>query len=127
MATHNDVGKWGEEYATQYLKGKDYLILDRDWRPGKGLVDLDIVCLTPDRRTVAFVEVKTHSKQEITDPEEAVDIRKMRHLGRAADTYVKIRDIVEELRFDIITIIGEENDPHPQLEHIQDAFNPLLI
>lgn len=66
-------------------------------------------------------------QKEITDPEEAVDLRKMRHLGRAADTYVKIRDIVEELRFDIITIIGEENDPHPQLEHIQDAFNPLLI
>jgi len=127
MATHNDVGKWGEEYAAQYLKGKGYLILDRNWRPGKGLVDLDIVCLTPDHRIVAFVEVKTRSKEEITAPEEAVDIRKMRHLGRAADTYVKIRNIVEELRFDIITIIGKENDPHPQLEHIQDAFNPLLI
>lgn len=86
MATHNDVGKWGEDYAAQYLKGKDYLILDRNWRPGRGLVDLDIVCLTPDRRTVAFVEVKTRSKEEITNPEDAVDIRKMRNLGRALPT-----------------------------------------
>lgn len=127
MAEHNDIGKWGEDYAEQWLRGQDYIILDRDWRPGKGLVDLDIVCLTPDRTTVVFVEVKTRSKEEITNPEDAVNIRKMRNLGRAADIYVKMKDIVEELRFDIITIIGEANCPHPQIQQIQDAYNPLLI
>ena len=32
MAAHNDLGKWGEQVAADYLAGKGWKILHRDWQ-----------------------------------------------------------------------------------------------
>lgn len=127
MAKHNDLGKWGEELAADFLTKQGYVVVDRDWRYGRSKIDIDIVCKTPDLRTVVFVEVKTRTADEILNPEDAVDVRKIRHIGRAADEYVKMYDIVEDLRFDIIAIVGSEGGNDNQINHIEDAFNPILV
>lgn len=127
MAEHNVLGNWGEDYAADYLQKNGYVIMERDWTYGRSKRDIDIICKTGDQTTVVFVEVKTRATEEVTDPEDAVDIKKMRHIGRAADEYVKSHDISEKLRFDIITIIGRKNSKNIILKHIEDAFNPLLI
>lgn len=127
MAEHNDLGKWGEEYAAVYLQKQGYVILDRDWRYGRSKSDIDIVCKTPDMRTVVFVEVKTRATEQILAPEDAVNVQKVRHIGRAAHNYVQMYDVVEELRFDILTIIGRKDSDDIQINHIENAFNPLLV
>lgn len=127
MAEHNDFGKWGEDYAAEYLKGKGYIILERDWTFGTSKRDIDIICKTSDLTTVVFVEVKSRGSADVTSPEDAVDVRKMRHLMVAADEYVKSHDISEELRFDIVAITGKRNSKQVIVNHIEDAFNPLLI
>lgn len=127
MAEHNDLGKWGEDYAVEYLRHEGYIILERDWRNGRSKRDIDIICKTADRTTVVFVEVKTRSREDVARPEDAVNIRKIRNIGQAADQYVKNNNVVEELRFDIIAIVGRMGDCNVKLEHIVDAFNPLLI
>ena len=127
MAEHNDFGKWGEDYAAEYLQKKGYIIMERDWTFGRSKRDIDIICKTSDMTTVVFVEVKARANDDVTSPEDAVDIRKMRHLMVAADEYVKSHDISEELRFDIMTIVGKRNSKQIKVNHIEDAFNPLLI
>lgn len=127
MAEHNDFGKWGEDYAAEYLKGKGYIILERDWTFGRSKRDIDIICKTSDLTTVVFVEVKSRGSADVTSPEDAVDVKKMRHLMVAADEYVKSHDISEELRFDIVAITGKRNSKQVIVNHIEDAFNPLLI
>lgn len=127
MAEHNDFGKWGEDYAAEYLRKKGYIIMERDWTFGRSKRDIDIICKTSDMTTVVFVEVKARADDDVTSPEDAVDIRKMRHLMVAADEYVKSHDISEELRFDIVTIVGKRNCKQIKVNHIEDAFNPLLI
>ena len=127
MAEHNVLGSWGEDYVTEYLQKQGYVILERDWRYGRCKVDVDIICKTPDRHTVVFVEVKTRTTDDITDPEDAVDMRKIRHLGRAANQYVTMNDIVEQLRFDIVGVVGHKDCAEIQINHIEDAFNPLLV
>ena len=127
MAEHNDFGKWGEDYAADYLQKKGYILLERDWTYGRSKRDIDIICKTPDMTTVVFVEVKSRGKDDVTDPEDAVDRKKMRHLMVAADEYVKSHDISEELRFDIVAIIGKRNSKQVKVNHIEDAFDPLLI
>lgn len=124
MARHNEMGKWGEDVAAAYLRQKGYVICERDWRSGKR--DIDIIALTPDSLTVVFVEVKTRLPDSATAPEEAVDAVKIRNLCVAADNYVKMYGVEEELRFDIITVVGTRGC-EPRIEHIEDAFNPLLI
>lgn len=124
MAEHNNLGKWGEEKAAQYLQHHGYTIRDRDWRYGHR--DLDIVAVTEDQTMLVIVEVKTRSNNEIEEPEEAVDRKKIRNLMRAANDYVKLFAIENEVRFDIITVVGK-NDSDIRIEHIEEAFNPLLI
>lgn len=124
MARHNDTGKWGEELATEMLRGKGYNIIERDWHSGHR--DIDIIARTPDSRTVVFVEVKTRTQDIIMRPEDAVTEKKIRNIGLAANNYVKMFDVVDELRFDLVTIVGE-NPKVAKVEHIADAFNPLLF
>lgn len=124
MARHNELGKAGEDFAASYLEHAGYGIIERDWRQGSR--DIDIVARTEDGTTVVFVEVKTRSSDAIVRPEDAVDARKIRNLGRVADAYVKERAIWDELRFDLINIVGTAPENF-KLEHIIDAFNPLLV
>ena len=124
MAEHNELGKWGEDEAALYLEDEGYVIIDRDWKIGKR--DLDILALSPDGKTLAVVEVKTRSGDEYQQPKEAVDGRKMRNLAIAANAYVKEHQVDKELRFDIISVVGVGHQVE-HLEHLKDAFNPMLI
>ena len=127
MAEHNELGKWGERYVEAFLRRKGYVILERDWRHGSSLCDIDLICKTADETTIVFVEVKTRSADDITLPEDAVTPNKMRRLGRAADNYVKMNDITEDLRFDFVALIGATGSDEVEINHIEDAFNPLVI
>lgn len=123
MAKHNNTGKWGEDLAADYLREKGYEIIERDWRYGHR--DIDIIARSPDLRTIVFVEVKTRATDVITKPEEAVDRRKIRNIGMAANTYVKMLNVLDELRFDVVSVIGGTKET-AQVEHIVDAFNPCM-
>ena len=91
MAAHNELGKWGEETATQLLRDKGYTIVDRDWRSGHR--DIDIIARTPDGATLVFVEVKTRTKDDVTRPTDAVDMKKIKNIAHAANHYVKKNNI----------------------------------
>ena len=123
MAEHNEVGKWGEEVAVNYLHKKGYTIRECDWRSGHR--DIDIIAISPDQRFVVFIEVKTRTTDDVAAPEDAIDSRKIKNLGYAANAYVKLNQIVLDLRFDIITIVGN-NQSEPLIDHIEDAFNPMF-
>lgn len=126
MAQHNDIGKWGEVMAAEYLRKKGYTIRDTNWRCGHR--DIDIVALDENLQTVVFVEVKTRSANYVQRPEEAVNREKIRNIGLAANAYVKLNRISRELRFDIVTVVGSENGSEPPIvEHWEDAFNPMLV
>ncbi len=125
MAAHNELGKWGEEQAVAYLKRHGYFIRNVDWRYGHR--DLDIVALTPDTRTLVFFEVKTRTTTELSKPEDAIDRNKIRNIGYAANSYILQNNIVIDARFDIITVVGSVQQGEPMIEHVEDAFNPLLL
>lgn len=124
MAKHNDLGILGEQIAMEYLINKKYSICECDWQFGKR--DIDIIAYTPQHNIMVFVEVKTRSDNEITDPKDAVNKKKAKSVAIAANAYVKQHDITDELRFDIISIIGTNKD-NCIIEHIEDAFNPMLL
>ena len=120
MAKHNDLGKAGENAAAAYLEKEDYLIRHRNWR--KGHFELDIVAAKDNELIV--IEVKTRSNTLFAEPEDAVDLPKIRRTVRAADTYIRLFQIDTPVRFDIITVVG--NDGNFKVEHIEEAFYPPL-
>ena len=119
MAGHNELGKWGERVAREYLLVQGYAVSGENIRVAG--VEIDFIATNND--TVCFVEVKTRST-DFTDPIDAVDNRKRSRLVRAADSYMRAYDIPLEPRFDIILIIGTPGNY--TIEHIPDAFLPVL-
>lgn len=124
MAAHNELGKWGEEMAAEYLQQKGYRIIERDWRSGAR--DIDIIAQAPDLSTLVFVEVKTRKNEVIMRAADAVNPTKARNIALSANNYIKMRHVDGLLRFDIITIVGT-NAQNMKLEHIINAFNPMQL
>ena len=122
MAAHNRLGKEGEDAVAAYLERQGYTILHRNWR--KNRLELDIVAM--HKGELVVVEVKTRTGEEYQQPEEAVTPGKMRNLAIAANAYVKECQVDKELRFDVISIVGSEHQVK-SLQHLKDAFNPMLI
>lgn len=118
MAAHNELGKWGEDLAADYLERKGFTIIERDWKSGRR--DLDIIALDEDKNVVVFVEVKTRRNRLFGDPEEAVDYHKRQNLQQAISHYVNFKHIHQAIRFDIISIVGSVGT-EPEIEHIQDV------
>lgn len=116
MAAHNELGKWGEDLAADYLQRKGYTIIERDWKSGRR--DLDIVA--KNGNVIVFVEVKTRHNSLYGQPEEAVDYRKLQSLQQAINHYIKFRHIRQEVRFDIISVVGTIGS-EPDIQHIQDV------
>ena len=117
MAAHNELGKWGEEVASEFLQHQGYEILERDWKSGHH--DIDIIAKDGD--TVVFVEVKTRRNRVFTEPTAAVDYRKLQNLKRAINHYVKYHRIDNDIRLDIITVVGTPESGAPEIEHIIDV------
>ena len=120
MARHNILGKAGEQKAVDFLVGKGYTLHELDWKHGH--VDIDIIA--EEKGEIVFVEVKTRSTTNYGNPEDAVDNKKIRRIVNAADVYIKLHDICQPVRFDIITLVGQE--PDFTIEHIENAFYPPL-
>ena len=116
MAAHNELGAWGEALAAAYLQQKGYVIIERDWRLGHR--DLDIIA--QDGEVVVFVEVKTRRNRVFAEPEEAIDYRKLDNLRKMISSYVKLRHINREIRFDVVTIVGTPDGSEPEINHIED-------
>lgn len=118
MANHHILGKKGENLAAAYLSEKGYVILEKNWRHQKAEVDI----IATDGGFLVILEVKTRATDYFGDPEEAVTKNKQRLLCEAANAYVQLNDINKEVRFDIVSIIS--NEQQTKLHHIIDAFYP---
>ncbi len=118
MADHNDLGKLGEELAVNYLTGKGYKILERNWRNIHKEVDI----IAMDGPDLVIVEVKTRQSDGFGEPDMAVTRQKQRCLVYAANAYVFSKRLDLDIRFDIISIVF--NQGNPIIDHIEDAFLP---
>lgn len=116
MASHNELGKLGEELAVEYLKNNGYTILHTNWTFQKAEIDI----IARKKNTLAIIEVKTRSSLEFGLPQDFVKPKKIQLLVKAVDAYVIERDLDLEVRFDIIAINKEGKSF--AIEHLIDAF-----
>jgi len=120
MAEHNELGASGEKAAENYLKEKGYQILATNWRFGSDEIDI----VAKHNGFLIIVEVKTRSTNAFGEPEIAVTKQKQKFLIRAAQNYIQQKNIDEECRFDIVSIVSKNGKN--SIHHIEDAFYPPL-
>ena len=116
MASHNELGKLGEELAVDFLQQNGYEILETNWTFQKAEIDI----IAQKEKVLAIVEVKTRSSIDFGLPQDFVKPKKIQLLVKAVNEYVVSNDLDVDVRFDIIAINKEASDFN--IEHIEDAF-----
>ena len=114
-------GPRGERVAERYLRKKKYKHLARNHRNRVG--EIDLVMLSPDRKLLVLVEVKS-AKDRKTQilPEHRVGPAKQRKLTALAYK-LKQQHKLDGLgvRFDIVGVDLREGKP-PEVRHYEAAF-----
>lgn len=113
-------GDEGEEIAAQFLIKKGFEIVERNYRYGKG--EIDIVAKDPRDNFLVFVEVKTRNNLEYGDPVYAINKNKIKQLKKIGELYLFDKDLTDtDCRFDVVSVLlGNPNDP--VIEHYENAF-----
>lgn len=113
---HNELGKWGEQFAADYILRKGYEILERNWFFAKAEIDI----IAKKGNELIIVEVKTRNSDFFGDPQDFVTPAKIKLLVKAANEYIISNDLDLEVRFDIIAVL--KNKTQEKLEHFENAF-----
>ena len=93
-----------ESIAADYLKKQGMKIREMNYRISCGEVDI----IGEDKDTISFIEVKYRKTASYGQPWEAVSINKQRKICKVARQYCYWRRIKKQVRYDIISICGEE-------------------
>ena len=113
-----NLARWGEQRAAEYLKSHGYEILARNYRCRAGEIDI----IASKGRVLCIAEVKTRSSTEFGLPCEAVDERKKQRIRRAAQAFLARYPAMDEFEWslDVIELLVL---PHGRyIRHVKGAF-----
>ena len=116
------VGKRGEQAAARFLRQKRLIVVAESESDRAG--EIDLIALDKRKRSVIFVEVKTHSTRKPGHPAERVNEEKQGRITRAALRYLKRKKLLGiACRFDVIAVWWPNDCEEPEaIEHIESAF-----
>ncbi len=115
MSYSYDFGKKAEQKVADFLSEKGYLILERNWR----FSHLEVDIIAKDQDFIVFVEVKAR-KNNYQTFDEIISIKKQKNLINAAEKYLDLKNLDNELRFDVAFVIPKSTKFH--IEYIENAF-----
>jgi len=111
------VGSGGERAAADFLVGRGYHILERNFRCRGGEIDL----IALDGSILVFVEVKVRRTLSRGAPIEAVTAVKQARVRRAAQEYLTFCGrVFQQLRFDVISVM--KTAKNTDITHLKAAF-----
>ena len=91
----SDIGKKGENFCASYYEKNGYIIVDRNYHCRYGEIDV----IAENESTVAFVEVKTRSENQLLEAKDAVTLSKQKKIILAALDYISNMNCEKALRF----------------------------
>ena len=113
-----NLGNRGEDIAARYLTGKGYKIMVRNYRAGRG--EIDIICT--DDHDVVIVEVKSIGQSGYGSAEERISVKKQKEIIRTTYAYLHRHPLNEGqgVRFDVV-IVDFTQFPR-NIIHYKEAF-----
>lgn len=126
MASHNELGKEGEEMAVKWLKENGFNILHQNWRHSHYEIDIIASKIHPGNKTsqkefLHFIEVKARNYTQFGHPEDSVGKKKFKSLKKAADEFLFQNPGHKWIQYDILSITLYK-DKEPEYFFIEDVF-----
>jgi putative endonuclease len=123
MRKNNIIGKWGEKWALDYLKAKNYNILAQNYRTQTSEIDI----IAEYQNEIVFIEVKARKKSALSLPEEAITPSKMKRLIAAAKQWLQESNREDHIaRLDVIAIQWRA-DEAPAIIHYENAIQDIYF
>jgi len=113
---NQEIGRWGESVAAEYLEQDSYRVVARNIRTPYGEIDI----VAEKDGITCFVEVKTRTSSTFGPPEIAVTSRKQQHMLSAAEHYAQGHEI-DHWQIDVIAI-ERKSRGNPQITHFENAI-----
>ncbi|MCX7881561.1 MAG: YraN family protein [Patescibacteria group bacterium] len=114
---NRDVGKRGEEMACNYLKNKNYQIIEKNFTCRWG--EIDIIAKKDNK--IVFIEVKTRVGDKKGKPYEAINYFKLKGLKRAINFYLLKKNLKNyKLSLEVISVILNENLSMREIKHFSE-------
>ncbi len=116
MKIVNPIAIKGEELATQYLKQKNFTIIERNFRKGYGEIDI----VATHKNVLIFIEVKTRTSRIYGSPFEAITSWKVKTLIKTAQYYKLLHPALPDaMRIDAVSVSLSQNEGEV-IEHIEN-------
>jgi putative endonuclease len=120
------IGVLGEKIASDFLKKKNYQILDRNYSSKKvsGPIRGEIDIIAKEKDAFHFVEVKTLTSDKIISPEEKIDFQKERKIIKMAEYWLLENKIPFDTKWqiDVISVIINLNSKKAKIRHFENAI-----
>ncbi|MFH1537172.1 MAG: YraN family protein [Patescibacteria group bacterium] len=117
------LGNYGEQIAIDYLKQKNYQIIDHNYYIHWG--EIDIIALKNNK--LHFIEVKTRTSIKKGRPEEAITKSKIKKIWRVAIIFKdnsKYKNLLFQI--DVISILLNKNTGAADIRHFPNVSVDML-
>lgn len=118
-------GRWGEQIASDFMEGKGWVVLGRNIHPcaRDRRCEIDLIVRSRDRRSVVFVEVKTHKVHSSRASRLwRITAHKKALLLRACTNWILVNKWHGNFRFDVIEVYGSHDSPTPpEIDHMENV------
>lgn len=119
MYFRQEIGKWGENLACQYLEKNNYIVIEKNFLCRQG--EIDIIAKDITKKELVFVEVKTRSNFKYGNPAQAVTKQKQNHIKQVATYYIYRNHINHvAIRIDVIEVYLQKQNC--KIHHIKQIF-----
>lgn len=117
MAAHNDLGKYGEGLAKDYMTKQGFSILHNNWTHPPFEIDM----IASKANKLHFIEVKTRRSSAFGFPEESVTKQKFLRLQKAATQFLSLYPQWKWVQYDVLSIFIDRNN-QPDYFFIEDIY-----
>lgn len=119
MYFRREIGKWGENLASEYLENNNYEIIDRNFSCQQG--EVDIIAKDRKKEELVFIEVKTRSNLKYGNPADSVNFQKQKHIKQVIQYYIYKNQIYHiAIRLDLIEIYIQKTNY--KINHIKQIL-----
>ena len=116
MSEHNEVGKIGEDLARKFLEGKEYKIIEQNYKTKYSEIDL----VAQKNNELVFVEVRTKIGENFGTPEDTINNKKLNKVRYNALSYAAFKKWQGPIKIDAICIVLKPNYEVLRLNHYEN-------